>query len=1437
MATGLVRRWRAGSALVGVVFGGLLPSAALAAFASALVHNVGQPSQDLIDGFGGGKPHAQVLLSGGGPLLPFGEGQGSFIVAASASNARGDLHASVDVSTVGQGRAFGVAQASVSDTLVIGGTRPVELELRLEVQGSFFGNGQSATFSATSGLTAGALSSQGTLDWRYSNGAPNPQLQVRLTHTSGDVEGISREPGNAIVWLTTRQLVDPGPVAVHAFLQVSATANENTTALANFGHTAQLWLGLPAGTPFSSRSGVFLTEAPSLPVPEPHSAALLATGLLLLALWRRRAAAPGLLLVLGVLLVPAAARADASALVVVATGTPSFLHPFDSAADEVLGSGAARASLSGQVRPAGADPFSWVAGAWGSTRRGAAGAEIVVDRGDRAVRGEVNASGLVSDTIHIDGSRPGIALFSAGVFGSFASLSGSRFQADGTLTVVTPAGSNSAEVRFLWTKDGGSLQPSVVASEGSTGIRQEPGNLSATLHVPVLVQPGDDVLVQLVVAVNVRPGDNDQAVANFGHTMQLAIALPDGLSYTSASGDFMVDAQPLPVPEPAQWLLMLAGLGGLWRLVLARRSPPGGRPGPAVAVLAGLLFAGSSQAEVSASVGVGGAVQEQRYLPGSVLLLAEHCGQRYQVLSDCRGGLGGPFYDWAGSSLARADDQRGVLGGRAFMAYADGSEWVNPSRPPVGAGATAMLEGELLVGGSQGGTLALQMDLDGHFDGDGLARAGVGASLYVSVLRAATGRRDVDDLASIHLRWQPGDADATLTWPASGDVPIDDLDHRGVRAALRAQVPLAPGDIVRVNGFLNTSATGYLPGTDILADFGNTAQLSLRASPGLVLSPVEAGFLQLAPVPEPGTWALLSGGVLLLLPGLRARRRPVAAGAASVLLPALLLVAATPASAQSAHAAVWNSSNFNNPNPAANLRSEEVTTGRANVGHSALTNPFIDRVEWVAGASADLRRGSVGVEIQADRVGNPASTQGDTVWARGELNETLTFTGSRAGVVDFAVGISGSFQSVDGSAFRADGFLFAGGLSGQLDFHWVNNLSSPDVSVFASPGTTGIRSDPAGLFGTLHLLRLVQPGETLAVQLRMELRVGPGAHDRAVANFGHTAQLGITVPAGMSFTSASGDFMVDAPPLPVPEPASGALLLAGLGLLWVRGRQPTGSRRLPLLPMLLAAVLVALPAMSQAQASASVTLSGIATPVLLDADVSQPERASALLSGGGPLDGPSNDIDGHGDFLVSATADLARGTLRSAARLNIVGQGGAQALTQAGLFDTLVFDGSRPVPLQLRLAVHGAFSDSGNGFHEVVARLQVGGQTEQATLQWYGWTYQTQHNHPVRVVGGQAISTEAANTIVWLTVDQMVLPGVPVDVVALLRLDTTAGANSLVNLNFGNTAQLWLQVPEGVTYTSASGRFMTAAPVPEPGTVALWLAGLLLAAMLRRRRG
>lgn len=55
--------------------------------------------------------------------------------------------------------------------------------------------------------------------------------------------------------------------------------------------------------------------------------------------------------------------------------------------------------------------------------------------------------------------------------------------------------------------------------------------------------------------------------------------------------------------------------------------------------------------------------------------------------------------------------------------------------------------------------------------------------------------------------------------------------------------------------------------------------------------------------------------------------------------------------------------------------------------------------------------------------------------------------------------------------------------------------------------------------------------------------------------------------------------------------------------------------------------------------------------------------------------------------------------------------------------------------------------------------------------------------------------------------------------------------------NFGNTASFGLSLPEGVTFKSASGVFLSqASVVPEPASKAMLIAGLLLMARLAQRR-
>jgi PEP-CTERM motif len=76
---------------------------------------------------------------------------------------------------------------------------------------------------------------------------------------------------------------------------------------------------------------------------------------------------------------------------------------------------------------------------------------------------------------------------------------------------------------------------------------------------------------------------------------------------------------------------------------------------------------------------------------------------------------------------------------------------------------------------------------------------------------------------------------------------------------------------------------------------------------------------------------------------------------------------------------------------------------------------------------------------------------------------------------------------------------------------------------------------------------------------------------------------------------------------------------------------------------------------------------------------------------------------------------------------------------------------------------------------------------------------------------------------------------------ALLAIDPLAPYpldTQTISANFGDTAQLYVMAPEGITLSSASGVFLTAVPVipvPEPGTWLQMLAGLGLLARLARR--
>ncbi|MBT2185560.1 PEPxxWA-CTERM sorting domain-containing protein [Sphingobium sp. H33] len=93
------------------------------------------------------------------------------------------------------------------------------------------------------------------------------------------------------------------------------------------------------------------------------------------------------------------------------------------------------------------------------------------------------------------------------------------------------------------------------------------GAFTTQLIIPVGVS---QLGFALVLALDCR---NHLATCNFGNTSALTFdPLPDGLSFTSESGQLFTAKAPAPgVPEPASWALMIVGLGVVGGTMRRRR--------------------------------------------------------------------------------------------------------------------------------------------------------------------------------------------------------------------------------------------------------------------------------------------------------------------------------------------------------------------------------------------------------------------------------------------------------------------------------------------------------------------------------------------------------------------------------------------------------------------------------------------------------------------------------------------------------------------------------------------------------------------------------------------------------------------------------------------------------------------------------------------------
>ena len=240
------------------------------------------------------------------------------------------------------------------------------------------------------------------------------------------------------------------------------------------------------------------------------------------------------------------------------------------------------------------------------------------------------------------------------------------------------------------------------------------------------------------------------------------------------------------------------------------------------------------------------------------------------------------------------------------------------------------------------------------------------------------------------------------------------------------------------------------------------------------------------------------------------------------------------------------------------LESETVASGRAAVEDVRTDfDGASTRWTYLATSYADMNRGAVGGGITVDTSGS-SGFFGVTVNATGDVSDELTFSGSRPGMVTLSLTVSGSFASMAQAVFRANSSLSLNATVSNLTFDWVSQPLSADkrASVLASGEVLVLDDHADSLSAVLKVRQLVTPGQVVGVLAHLELRLKSDNNDHAVMNFGHTAQLGIEMPEGWSFTSSSAVFMSDLPTAAVPEPSALLLWLAGgLGLAGVLRRR------------------------------------------------------------------------------------------------------------------------------------------------------------------------------------------------------------------------------------------------------------------------------------------
>lgn len=227
--------------------------------------------------------------------------------------------------------------------------------------------------------------------------------------------------------------------------------------------------------------------------------------------------------------------------------------------------------------------------------------------------------------------------------------------------------------------------------------------------------------------------------------------------------------------------------------------------------------------------------------------------------------------------------------------------------------------------------------------------------------------------------------------------------------------------------------------------------------------------------------------------------------------------------------------------------------------------------------TSDLARGQLKAAATAYGFLAPPGTgtfadfgQVNNAGAGASLNETITIQGDLTGITDIRLSmrvrgsISGPASCCQLATFTLTGLSsgvykdatfslddFAGNIGDDLQIH-VADFSMDFVQV-NSLEASNVDIDVA------FLLPVDDDHRTISISASLGLTALPSNVGELIVDFGHTVNLGLTLPGALGFISNSGVFLTlpqDGEGNPVPEPSTLALLATGALVLWRRSRRP-----------------------------------------------------------------------------------------------------------------------------------------------------------------------------------------------------------------------------------------------------------------------------------------